>query len=1043
MVAPASFLADLERVAREVKSGSDTAGGAPVSGLAAGAGSDTGGGLSALASRVGADLEAQIVLGGAPADTGGRGAENTGLGGAASALALAVEADLEAEIVLGGAVREAEARLRRKRYSPRKRAKLSRHLSGLRDSLAVQGAIGRPSPLDRLTHVGGEAWGDEARGGEARGGEAWEGEAPLGREAQAAMLERWAYRRRIAGRREQTGDRVLLAERLRRSIEALVHPYGIGAEGPLNSIGVVVPPAGIGAVGPLNDIEAVGLPTGIEAVVAVAGVEAVPFFAGIGAIDSPIGIPVASPPTGIEECPAAAHARHANGLSRALTTAALTTARRASLTPSLGTTLTPSLHVSHDTAPSASLTPSLRATAAPGACAAPPPSRAPPAVSAPRLPSPAVSSPRPPLRVVVVSDTHGFESSLGTDPSLAPWDPLAQLQGGVRIASDPSSNPASEPTSEWRPQATDTPVPLPWGDVLLHLGDFAIDGPAKPRIAALAKFDEWLALQPHACKIVLRGNHDPWDVSFPRANASYVTQPACVQVGGWRLALVPFNARPVRLTIPQGELLATHVPPKAFLDTTYSGERAGSSALRGAVERRRGPPPAVWVCGHIHEARGAEVVCFGKPGSGETVVINAANANSGRANRLVAGPVVLEMREVGGAKMWEGEEGGLDAAGGAEAEGWVGEGGGAEAAEGAEAGADGVRAAAGVGVAGSTLQPFASRRSRQRRRGKAVGTGGAVGSPSQGEAALPTQAGSSSPSNDGSASSTRKGMSSLFQIGDASPSHNGISSPCTYGSASSTQGGNAAPAEDGSFSFSEVGTSLLTPEPAIVAPQGLLLAVDLGLRSGLCLLSADGRLLRYENRVFTDDTELATEAPRILAQWEEDANAAAPAGERWTVTHLAIEGGDPPLWEAWRRAAEGAGTRVLSVTAGEWRTHLLLPKERRTGADAKAAARLVARQVKGGYDSLVLSLATMRTRSPPHPGRHAAARQVRAPALQSNGVCLPHDGPSALHQPRLSINLAHPASARQSLFRTPEVLFQTLRNPPLPLSPLPAGSTRL
>ena len=34
-------------------------------------------------------------------------------------------------------------------------------------------------------------------------------------------------------------------------------------------------------------------------------------------------------------------------------------------------------------------------------------------------------------------------------------------------------------------------VPLPAGDVLLHLGDFAIDGPAKPRFAALIKFDEW------------------------------------------------------------------------------------------------------------------------------------------------------------------------------------------------------------------------------------------------------------------------------------------------------------------------------------------------------------------------------------------------------------------------------------------------------------------------------------------------------------------------------------------------------------------------
>src|SRR6056297_3739238 len=68
-------------------------------------------------------------------------------------LAAEVEAEIEAQIVLGGAVAEAEARLRRKRYSPRKRDKLSRHLAGLQASRATQGAMGGPSPLDRLTAV--------------------------------------------------------------------------------------------------------------------------------------------------------------------------------------------------------------------------------------------------------------------------------------------------------------------------------------------------------------------------------------------------------------------------------------------------------------------------------------------------------------------------------------------------------------------------------------------------------------------------------------------------------------------------------------------------------------------------------------------------------------------------------------------------------------------------------------------------------------------------------------------------------------------------
>jgi hypothetical protein len=524
-----------------------------------------------------------------------------------------------------------------------------------------------------------------------------------------------------------------------------------------------------------------------------------------------------------------------------------------------------------------------------------------------------------PLRVVVVSDTHGYEWSLGTDPSLTPWDPMVQLQGGAQTASDKPS--------EWLPLAPAAPVPLPGGDVLLHLGDFAIDGPAKPRIAALAKFDEWLAMQPHAVKIVLRGNHDPWDVTFPRSKASYITKPTCMLVGGWRLALVPFNARPVRLTIPPGELLATHVPPKAHLDLTYSGERAGSSALRGAVERRPGAPPVLWVCGHIHEARGAERVRFGKPGCGETVVINAANANSGRASRLVTGPVIFEMRdavsEVGGARAVGGlaeaevarevEGAGDESAGEAELAEETKETAGAvptldaEAAE-AETVQPAVSVGAGTIALGSTLQPFASRRSRQRRRGRAV----------EGRRAV------------------------------------------------------AVPALD---------------EVSVVRPREMLLAVDLGLRSGLCLLSADGRLLRYEQRVFRDEAELVGEAPRILAQWEADANAAAPEGERWAVTHLAIEGGDPPLWEAWRNAAAG-GTRVLSVTAGEWRTHLLLPKERRSGADAKAAARLIARQVSTDSIGRKGKKGTRpRTRTHPPVSSHVDLFQfVRPSPLPSGGV---------------------------------------------------------
>ena len=64
--------------------------------------------------------------------------------------------------------------------------------------------------------------------------------------------------------------------------------------------------------------------------------------------------------------------------------------------------------------------------------------------------------------------------------------------------------------------------------------------------------------------------------------------------------------------------------------------------------------PRLWLCGHIHESRGVITKQFHRPGEGgknddddeskeDTVVINASNVNSGRANRLVFGAVVVEI----------------------------------------------------------------------------------------------------------------------------------------------------------------------------------------------------------------------------------------------------------------------------------------------------------------------------------------------------------------------------------------------------------------
>ena len=93
--------------------------------------------------------------------------------------------------------------------------------------------------------------------------------------------------------------------------------------------------------------------------------------------------------------------------------------------------------------------------------------------------------------------------------------------------------------------------------------------------------------------------------------------------------------------MPVGDVLVSHEPPRNVLDRCTGGKRAGSGCLRTAVERAT-TSPRLWLCGHIHEAAGAERVRFGR-GARATVCVNAANANPGLAKRLVLGPIVIDL----------------------------------------------------------------------------------------------------------------------------------------------------------------------------------------------------------------------------------------------------------------------------------------------------------------------------------------------------------------------------------------------------------------
>ena len=112
----------------------------------------------------------------------------------------------------------------------------------------------------------------------------------------------------------------------------------------------------------------------------------------------------------------------------------------------------------------------------------------------------------------------------------------------------------------------------------------------------------------------------------------------------------------------------------------------------------------------------------------------------------------------------------------------------------------------------------------------------------------------------------------------------------------------------------------------------MLLAVDLGLRTGFALYSTEGRLTRYRSQNLGSQARLRKAAPSLIAQHAEN------------LERVVLEGGGA-IAEVWKGAARRRGVRARIVDAEEWRRMLLLPRERRRGADAKAAADGLARDI--------------------------------------------------------------------------------------------------
>ncbi len=110
-----------------------------------------------------------------------------------------------------------------------------------------------------------------------------------------------------------------------------------------------------------------------------------------------------------------------------------------------------------------------------------------------------------------------------------------------------------------------------------------------------------------------------------------------------------------------------------------------------------------------------------------------------------------------------------------------------------------------------------------------------------------------------------------------------------------------------------------------------LLAVDLGVRTGLACWGDDGRLRWYRSQNFGDAARLRRAIPGLL-----DAEP--------DLAWLVVEGGGA-LAGAWAREGGRRALTVRQTSAEEWRALFLLPREHGTGPQMKAVADRLARRV--------------------------------------------------------------------------------------------------
>lgn len=109
-----------------------------------------------------------------------------------------------------------------------------------------------------------------------------------------------------------------------------------------------------------------------------------------------------------------------------------------------------------------------------------------------------------------------------------------------------------------------------------------------------------------------------------------------------------------------------------------------------------------------------------------------------------------------------------------------------------------------------------------------------------------------------------------------------------------------------------------------------LLAVDVGLHTGLALFSEEAKLLWYRSHHFSSPAKLKKVIGKLLR-------------DEPRPSHLLLEGGGP-LAELWLSEADKLAIQSMQIHAQQWRERLFYSRQHRRGSQAKRQADGLARQ---------------------------------------------------------------------------------------------------